>query len=1718
MAETKKLSRQQEKMFFMKKVYSCYLGLALLGGMVNVPLVNAQTFTEQSSLLLPGSSSYIDWGDFDNDGDLDVAISKPAGGTAFSIWKNLGSGTFSEHATYPVANVQTVRSQWADLNNDGLLDVLAAGNIGNSGLAKIYTNSSNGTFTETSLTVQGNMFVESAAIGDYDNDGDMDLLLSGHVNGVGKRTRLLRNEGDLNFTFVSNAGFPDVSDGNLAWKDVDNDGDLDVFISGAKDFYQTDILSAIYINNGDHTFSALTTLGPANSGILFASWGDYDNDGYQDLLISGKNTSTNVYFNKVYRNNSNKTFTEQTNIVLADIYAGQSDWIDFNNDGSLDIALIGNKVSRLYSNNQNYTFSEHTGFPSLAFDVYRGGRWADYDNDGDMDLAVVGYANGGTSRIFKNNSLLKNTGSVAPSGLTASSPNGRDVVFKWTVAADAQTPQSGLTYNISLYNSAEGRWIHWPAAFELSGKRLLAKAGPVQYSTAGYTIKDLPSGTYKWSVQAIDAGLMGGKFAPDLTFTHINLDAISLHVGNGMLGNTTTGIQYSINSTNGVNGTWTSCLNTTTPVALGNGGFAVWVRETANTSNYRKVADVATRAAAPVYTINFRLERTYEWVPATVEYSTNSSFSPATNGNNGWLTVLPGKDLYFRTKATATHLASQTFMLLVPARPATPAYTIDFAAETTAEALKTNDFYSKNADMTVASGGGNSKIKLIPGETLYFKSLYSSTSFASEGTQMLVMPARPAKPAFTLNYLAETTNEAVPATVSYSATLNMANATAGTGVKLSIVPGQNLYFAVTATASSFRSESFLLEIPARPATPSFTINYNTETTHQVVPATVNYSTSQSMDFPTAGEGRTLLLEPGYNLYFAVPASVSSFSSNVFSLNVPARPATPAFTIDYFAETTVQTATTTHEYSKNADLSGAVSGTGAKIALNPGSEFYYLYLRKKAGSSNFASAIQKLLVKDRAFTPSYEIDYKTESTTTFISTYDEYAYSADMSGAVTGTLTAKAPVIPGQTLYIRGKATTQRFASVPLQLIAPARPSAPAYGIDFVNETIDRVIPEHHEFGYSSNLSDAERGWDEKIALTPGTNLYIRAIATPTSFKSEVKTLTVPARPATPAYTIDYTNETTKQLVPNTDEYSVNADMSLAHSGTGGNLVLTPGQKLYFRKKASASNFISAVQTLTIPARPAAPVYTINFAQEKTIEVVPATTEYANNANMFNPGSGVGTHLVLTPGQTLYFRQKASTNSFRSGTTSLAIPGRPASPVYSIDYEAEATDEEVPASHEYTGNADMSNARIGTGAVVTVIPGQPLYLRVKATATSFASAKRTLNVPARPAAPAYHINYVLEQTREAVPATVDYASTDDMEVAAAGTDEPLMLVPGETIYFRVRASYLNFKSDVSILSIPARPAAPVYSIDYVLEKTVEAVATSDEYATVPAMTESLDGDGAPVAVVPGTNLFFRTRATENKFSSEIGNLLVAPRPEFSPGYSIDYINETTSEAVPAIHEYATDSDMKGATPGSGEKISLTPGQSLHFRAKATSNSFASSVYSLEVADRPDAPDHAVISDKDDTFGWTSNSLFTSAEAYEYSINGGSSWSVCASNPQKIGHFDLAAAEVQVRIKATNTNFSSEALISGEAFTRALGLQSFTQAGLLLYPNPATDKLFLDALPEQAVLAIYSVDGKLVKSYHLHQGNNQIDISEMRQGAYILKIKGNKLNAQIRLLKQ
>src|SRR5436190_6369903 len=168
----------------------------------------------------------------------------------------------------------------------------------------------------------------------------------------------------------------------LAWGDFNNDGFQDLFVSTRTG------PSLLYSNNGNGTFSRILAAPVATDGgnCFGATWGDYDNDGFLDLFV-GVNNLGNDW---LYHNNGRGGFTKITSgaIVNSGGNANNCGWADYDNDGFLDLFVANSDQNDfLYHNNGDGTFNRITNSPiSLKTGNSQGGSWSVYEYDGRLDL------------------------------------------------------------------------------------------------------------------------------------------------------------------------------------------------------------------------------------------------------------------------------------------------------------------------------------------------------------------------------------------------------------------------------------------------------------------------------------------------------------------------------------------------------------------------------------------------------------------------------------------------------------------------------------------------------------------------------------------------------------------------------------------------------------------------------------------------------------------------------------------------------------------------------------------------------------------------------------------------------------------------------------------------------------------------------------------------------------------------------------------------------------------------------------------------------------------------------------------------------------------------------------------------------------------------------------------------------------------------------------
>jgi enediyne biosynthesis protein E4 len=307
---------------------------------------------------------------------------------------------------------------WADFNNDGKQDLFVCNNRASNKNNLLYLNNGDGTFTKVAtgvvVTDGGSSYGCTAA--DYDNNGTIDLFVANY----GENNFLYSNTGNGTFTKITTGAI--VNDGGnstgCAWADYDKDGYVDLFVCNRNQ------PCFLYHNNGNGTFTKITTgaIVTNNSNSGGCAWADFNNDGYPDLFVANAGPAADF----LYRNNGDGTFTQITNdpIVNDVLHSSGGSWGDYNNDGYIDLFVTGGVVGtgndRLFLNNGNGTFTKITNDPIVNFSHWAGGSsWGDFDNDGWLDMFVGGYD--GANFVFKN--ITNGTFTKIDTGILATDGN-----------------------------------------------------------------------------------------------------------------------------------------------------------------------------------------------------------------------------------------------------------------------------------------------------------------------------------------------------------------------------------------------------------------------------------------------------------------------------------------------------------------------------------------------------------------------------------------------------------------------------------------------------------------------------------------------------------------------------------------------------------------------------------------------------------------------------------------------------------------------------------------------------------------------------------------------------------------------------------------------------------------------------------------------------------------------------------------------------------------------------------------------------------------------------------------------------------------------------------------------------------------------------------------------------------------------------------------------
>jgi hypothetical protein len=257
-----------------------------------------------------------------------------------------------------------------DFTGDGLFDVFTSSLDATQG-SSLFVNRGDGTFEDRSA--RAGLDPQFGALNcnhaDYDNDGDLDVLLLRGGWEYPMRLSLLRNDGLGGFTDVTAAAGLDepIASETAGWADYDLDGDLDLYVAGEFTPKNRDPRSRgrLYRNNGDGTFTDVAE----SAGVLNnrygkgVAWGDYDNDGRPDLYVSNMaapGAGRTWMANRLYHNHGDGTFTDVAEALgVTEPNDSFSCWFwDYDNDGWLDLFVTG------FGATQPQVIKSHLGQPT----------------------------------------------------------------------------------------------------------------------------------------------------------------------------------------------------------------------------------------------------------------------------------------------------------------------------------------------------------------------------------------------------------------------------------------------------------------------------------------------------------------------------------------------------------------------------------------------------------------------------------------------------------------------------------------------------------------------------------------------------------------------------------------------------------------------------------------------------------------------------------------------------------------------------------------------------------------------------------------------------------------------------------------------------------------------------------------------------------------------------------------------------------------------------------------------------------------------------------------------------------------------------------------------------------------------------------------------------------------------------------------------------------
>ncbi|MEZ5173687.1 MAG: FG-GAP-like repeat-containing protein [Bacteroidia bacterium] len=410
--------------------------------------------------------------DYNNDGFDDLFFTERNISKPNYLFRNTGGNGFERILSGSMVTTDaaiSISSTWADVDNDGDLDVLVLNNTLNPNF--YYTNNGNGSFTRNQNPGFASevSYYHGASWVDFDNDGLLDVYLSNFWST--RFNELWKNTGGGNFLKTDNNDISQTISQTVGatWADYNNDGFQDLFVPGNEG-----AANLLFRNTGNGNFEKITSGVVVNSGgfSVGSCWGDIDNDGDMDLFVANSGNQNNDLF----INQGDGTFVKRLTgpEVNSGGHSHGCSFADIDNDADLDLYVTNDQGNKfLYLNDGLGNFSILAGeLITDNFGLAFGHAWSDIDHDGDLDLAVATHSNQ-ANRIFINNGNLNHWIQIK---LTGTNTNKSAIGAKVRILSDGNwqmrelNAQSGLGgqssqiihFGLGISNSIDSLIVYWP--------------------------------------------------------------------------------------------------------------------------------------------------------------------------------------------------------------------------------------------------------------------------------------------------------------------------------------------------------------------------------------------------------------------------------------------------------------------------------------------------------------------------------------------------------------------------------------------------------------------------------------------------------------------------------------------------------------------------------------------------------------------------------------------------------------------------------------------------------------------------------------------------------------------------------------------------------------------------------------------------------------------------------------------------------------------------------------------------------------------------------------------------------------------------------------------------------------------------------------------------------------------------------------------------------